>query len=499
MHRGVGGPSAKMGPQLVNRSTQPALLISPKSEVAPATTISEILTTHRAPKKDPITLPNKWNPRFYQLPEFQALDNGIKRVASVWHRRAGKDSCSLNYTAKAAHERVGVYWHLLPTQKQAREVVWTNVDKQGRRMIDQAFPKELRKRTLEDEMMIEFKNGSFWKLRGADNFDSNVGANPAGIVFSEYSITDPRAWDYMRPILLENGGWAWFIFTPRGQNHAYDLFESAKANPLWHTSIWPVDRTGVLTPEQIQEERNSGMAEARIQQEYFCRFDVSNEGSVYGHQMTKAEKEGRVTSIPYDNRHPVETAWDFGLRDSTAIWFIQRVGKEVRFIDYICDRNKLLPYYLSLVHNRGYSYSRHVVPHDGSRTHYGDGSTFASIALNHGILFTQAPKLKVEEGEEAARTLLSRCWFDEVKCAHGIKALKHHHREWDEAAKTLSKLAVHDWSSDPCDAFRTYAVTPEGFGAVPDWARNIGQPGMMGHNGGPPMNSTYDPLGAYRN
>jgi len=443
-----------------------------------------------------LQLPNNWNPRFYQLPDMAALDNGFKRVISIWHRRAGKDSAGLNHSAKAAHQRVGVYWHLLPTQKQAREVVWTNVDKQGRRMIDQAFPKELRKRTLEDEMMIEFNNGSFWKLRGADNFDSNVGANPAGIVFSEYALTDPRAWDYMRPILLENGGWAWFNTTPRGQNHVYDMLQNAITDPLWHHSIWPVNKTHILTEEQIEQERREGMSEARIQQEYYCRFDVSNEGSVFGAQMQIAEKQGRITSVPYDNRYPVETAWDFGLRDATAIWFIQRVGRERRFIDYVCDRNKILPHYLNIVNGKGYSYSRHIAPHDVSRTNYGDGSSFMSIAQNHGIFFTQAPKLSVSDGEEAGRALLSQCSFDAVKCAHGIKALKHHHREYDEEKKALKSKPVEDWSIDPCDAFRTYAVTPEGFGGIPTWASKLTTPGL-GHNGGPSMKN-YDPLGQYR-
>jgi phage terminase large subunit len=470
-------------------------------EKAAATKLDELTADYRlkSEKSKVIRLPNKWAPRHYQLPDLAALDNGKKRVISIWHRRAGKDSAGLNHSARAAHHRVGVYWHLLPTQKQAREVVWTNVDKQGRRMIDQAFPKELRKRTLEDEMMIEFKNGSFWKLRGADNFDSNVGANPAGIVFSEYALTDPRAWDYMRPILLENEGWAWFNTTPRGKNHVFDMLENAKTDPLWHWSVWPVDKTGILTQEQIDQERREGMSEARIQQEYYCRFDVANEGSVFGNQMVQAEKDGRICSVPHDAAYPVETAWDFGLRDQTAIWFIQRVGKEIRFIDFVCDRNKLLPHYLNIVNSKGYSYSRHVAPHDVSRTNYGDGTSIFSIAQNHGVYFTQAPKLKVEDGEEAGRAMLSRCRFDAVKCSYGIKALKHHQREYDEEKKVLKSKPIEDWSIDPCDAFRTYAQTPEAYGGIPQWAQQFTQSGVpsIGHNGGPPMND-YDPLAQFR-
>ncbi len=155
-----------------------------------------------------ITLPHDWTPRFYQIPVMAYLDGGGTRAMSLWHRRAGKDSAGLNYAAKEMFRRPGVYWHLLPSQRQARKVVWNNVDRQGRRMIDQAFPEALRVRKLSDEMLIEFKNGSVWQLAGADNYDALVGANPVGVVFSEWALTNPQSWDFIRPILMENGGWA---------------------------------------------------------------------------------------------------------------------------------------------------------------------------------------------------------------------------------------------------------------------------------------------------
>src|SRR5690606_19233364 len=217
-----------------------------------------------------ITLPHQWAPRFYQLPTLRDLDSGKKRAVCVWHRRAGKDSCAINYTAKEAHRRIGVYWHVLPTQKQARKVIWQGIDKQGRRIIDQAFPKELVKRSRDDEMMVEFKNGAIWQLVGGDNYDANVGSNPVGVVFSEWSITDPRAWEYVRPILAENGGWAWFIFTPRGKNHAFEMLEMAKSNPDWHTSLLTVDDTRAISREALQAELDAGMPLEKFRQEFYC-------------------------------------------------------------------------------------------------------------------------------------------------------------------------------------------------------------------------------------
>lgn len=219
-----------------------------------------------------ILLPNNWEPRHYQLPVLDHLDSGVKRALSVWHRRAGKDSAALNHTAKAAFDRVGTYWHLFPEQKQARRAIWNGIDREGRRIIDQAFPPAIRTRTLEQEMMIEFVNGSTWQLVGSDCYDSLVGTNPVGVIFSEYALSDPQAWDYIRPILAENEGWAWFISTPRGKNHFYQMKEMALRNEAWYIDILGVLETG-FDLSKVEAERQAGMSEALIRQEYYCSFE----------------------------------------------------------------------------------------------------------------------------------------------------------------------------------------------------------------------------------
>ena len=160
-----------------------------------------------------ITIPNQWNPRPHQIPFFQSMDSGKKRACLVWHRRAGKDSSVLNFTSKEMFKRVGNYWHLFPRQRQARKAIWNGIDGQGRKILSQVFPKEIVKRMDSTEMMIEVANGSTWQLCGLDKYDSLVGSNPVGVVFSEWSLCDPNAWNYVRPMLAENGGWAIFIYT----------------------------------------------------------------------------------------------------------------------------------------------------------------------------------------------------------------------------------------------------------------------------------------------
>ena len=180
-----------------------------------------------------VTIPNDWVPRDYQLPFWRYMQSGGKRAALVWNRRAGKDSCSLNWTASDALRNVGLYWHMAPEQNQVRKIVWDGIDKQGRRIIDQVFPEAIRAGVNRQDMRIELKNGSIWQCVGSDNYDSLVGANPRGVVFSEYAVGDPAAWDFIRPILLENDGWAIFPYTPRGQNHGEKLFEMAKKSEDW--------------------------------------------------------------------------------------------------------------------------------------------------------------------------------------------------------------------------------------------------------------------------
>lgn len=219
-----------------------------------------------------IKLPHKFEPRDYQLPFFRAMDSGIKRAVLVWHRRAGKDKACFNYTIKRAFERVGTYFYFLPEYSQGKKVIWDNIDNDGFRMLDH-IPSALVKSTNATDLKVTLVNNSVIQIMGADNFSkSGVGTNPIGVVLSEYSINSPEVWDFLRPILAVNGGWAVFNFTPRGQNHAYALLEMAKNNEEWFTQVLTVDDTHILTPEDIARERAEGMSQAMIDQEFFCKF-----------------------------------------------------------------------------------------------------------------------------------------------------------------------------------------------------------------------------------
>ncbi len=217
-----------------------------------------------------INLPHNYKPRPYQLNILKAWDSGVKRLLWVAHRRSGKDKTVFANLPKKMLERVGTFYYFLPTYNQSRKVIWTGADKNGFRFLDH-FPKEIVKDINQTEMRIELVNGSILQMVGADNIDRIVGTNPIGVVFSEYSLMKEEVWNMIRPILAENGGWAIFIFTPRGTNHAYKLLEKAKQSKHWFWEILSVEDTKALDQDVLDAEK-SEMPQDIFNQEYYCKF-----------------------------------------------------------------------------------------------------------------------------------------------------------------------------------------------------------------------------------
>ena len=415
-----------------------------------------------------IALPHGWSPRPYQRELFRYMFEGgpeRKRAVQVWHRRAGKDSTALNMTAVLAHMRVGTYWHMLPTLTLARKVVWDGIDRQGRRIIDQAFPKELRAATRENDMMIRFKNGSVWQCVGSDNYDNLIGTNPVGVVFSEYSVADPAAWDYIRPILAENDGWAVFIYTPRGKNHGYDLYKMAEQNPQWFCSLLTVEDTTyddgrtVVPLGVVDEERAAGMPEQMVQQEFYCSFDAGLVGAFYTEQMKYLESKHRIGDVPWDPSRPVHTFWDIGIRDATAIWFAQEdeYGNK-NFIDYMHGSNVPIIEWCKRVNSLPYIYGTHNGPHDLEHREMTTGKTRKEVAAEFGIDFDIVPNIPIMDGIDAVKAFLPMCRFNETNCADGIDALWNYRREYNEKLHIFMDRPLHDWASHGADAMRMAAI-----------------------------------------
>lgn len=413
-----------------------------------------------------ISLPNNWKPRGYQMGLWSYLENGGTRAAVAAHRRYGKDEIALHRTAVAAHERVGVYWHLLPEAAQARKAIWLAVNPHtGKRRIDEAFPPEIRDTTRDQDMFIRFKNGSTWQVVGSDNFNSLVGSPPIGLVLSEYALANPAAWSYLRPILMENGGWAIFISTPRGNNHFKALVDSAKQSPNWYAEVSPVSKTKAVPEDVLKQElqdmiREMGEDQARsmYNQEWECDFDSAIVGSFYAGEISRARDAGRIGVVPYDRALGVTTYWDLGLDDATAVWFVQHLGKEIRLIKYKEWTQVPLTSVAAEVMAMPYAYTEHVLPHDARARELTSGRSREEVLRSILLRIVIMSQAAVEDGINAVRTLFDRMWFDETECEQGIEALKNYVRAWDEKNKIFHRTPLHNWASHGSDAMRQLAM-----------------------------------------
>ncbi len=424
-----------------------------------------------------IVLPYRWSPRPYQRPLWEYLQRGGTRAVACWHRRSGKDEVGLHHVACAAHQRVGNYWYMLPQYGQARKAMWDAVNPHtGKRRIDEAFPVEIRKSTREQEMLIVFLNGSTFQLVGSDNFNSLVGSPPVGLVFSEYALSNPSAWGYLRPILLENKGWAIFNSTPRGRNHFHSLLEFAEQEPGWFANRLGADVTDCFTHDQLQSELREIQAEhgtdygyALWLQEYYCSFDAAIPGSIWGDCVKAAEDSGRVVAFPVAPASPVYTAWDLGRTDDTSIWWYQFNGKTIDLLDHHSSSLKDIPFYMDLLEQKrqehGITYATHYLPHDARpRTLAAGGKSILqqchdSATENPKLgKFQIGKRLDLQEGIQAARKTFPFCRFHATRCAKGLNSLRQYHREWDMEKKVFRDTPDHDW----CLAGETKVLTRYG-------------------------------------
>jgi len=351
---------------------------------------------------------------------------------------------------------------VLPYGNQARRIVGNGMSGEGKKFIDY-FPKEIVEKKSEQEMRIHLKNGSVIQLMGSDDPDKMVGANPVGCVFSEYSISDPSAWQLINPILAENGGWALFNGTPRGENHFYKMLLKAQADGAWYSSHLSVKDTKAIAPDELRKARDELNNEARFQSEYMCSFKTPVEGSYYGTYMTKAYKDKRILEeVHPEPMLPVHTAWDLGMDDATSIWFFQLFKSEIRLVHYYENSGEGLPHYARELNRwaamKDVTYGKHYAPHDIKVRELGTGKSRLEIARSMGLKFSTVRKIPIIDGIDAVRALLPRCWFNKTQCARGIEALKGYHKEWDSSKQVFRKSPVHDSNSHGADAFRTLAV-----------------------------------------
>ncbi len=387
---------------------------------------------------------------------FNAFDAGIKRFCLNWHRRAGKDIFGMSLARREMRHRIGSYVHFFPKHVHAKRALWRGVDpRKGARFIDIAFGDIEAERNNQD-MLIEAYNGSTWALLGSDNYDSTViGGNVVGVVFSEWALCDPNAWDYIRPILRENGGWAVFITTFRGRNHAWQMYQTTKENPDWYTSKLTVEDTTdvngnrIITDADVEADRRDGMKESLIQQEYYCNPEATADGAIYGIETEALVKEESRHVALWTPDKPVYCVWNLDLPVHASYVLVQ----DNKVLEASSERFTTLAHAVAKAEQRSYPVQQHIL-HGANREYV---RNFIELDRSPAVLANTDPVL---EQSQASR-FLAGCSINKEACGDLLDSLGGYVRRESFDGQT----AEHKWSPNAVDSWHFYLV-----GALETWA-----------------------------
>ena len=336
----------------------------------------------------------------------------------VAHRRAGKTVATVNDLIRRAIQdgkQNARYAYLAPLYSQAKAVAWDYLRR---------FSQPLQASSNETELRVDLVNGARIRLYGSDNPDSLRGIALDGVVLDEVADMKPRVWaEVIRPALSDRKGWAVFIGTPKGHNSFYDVWQAAQGNAEWFTLRLRASETHLIADDELASAKQQ-MSSDQYAQEWETSFEAAIQGAYYGKELLEADEEGRIGNVPIDKALPVHTAWDLGIGDSTAIWFAQQAGKEVRIVDYYEAAGVGLDHYAKVLQTKGYLWGEHIVPHDAAVRELGSGKSRIETLASLGIKVRIAPKLGVDDGINAARLLMAKCWWDKTKTQDGVELLR---------------------------------------------------------------------------
>lgn len=370
----------------------------------------------------------------------------------VAHRRAGKTvACIMELITRAlaTSKQNARYAYIAPYYSQAKQVAWDYLKR---------YSAQVATKLSESELAVDLANGSRIRLYGADNPDALRGIYLDGVVLDEYADMRSSVWgEIIRPLLADRQGWAVFIGTPKGRNAFCEIYEKAQASDEWLCLTLKASQTGLLPQKELDDARKT-MTEAQYEQEFECSFEAAIHGAIYAKELRRCRDSGRVRKVPYEPTKLVQTYWDLGRGDPTAIWFFQNVGGEKRFIDYFEDSGESIMYYLSQLKAKGYQYDTLWLPHDAEHKHMETDKSVADICRSNGFKVRITPNLPLVEGINAARLMLSSCVFDEERCAPGLEGLANYRWDFNERLEELKDKPLHNWASHPSDAFRYAAV-----------------------------------------
>jgi phage terminase large subunit len=366
----------------------------------------------------------------------------------VAHRRSGKTVACIQDLIKRAvdcDKPEPRFAYIAPTYTQAKDVAFSYVKR---------LTAPLQPVVSESELSVTLPgNGARIRLYGAENFDRLRGLYLDGAVLDEAGDMDPRAWpEVVRPALSDRRGWATFIGTPKGRNAFYAIGQRAKLDDAWTVLTLKASETGLLPQEELDDARKQ-LSREQYEQEYECSFDAAIKGAYYSRDITQAETEKRITSVPYDRNADVFACWDLGIGDAMAIWVGQIVGTEWHWINHYENSGFGLDHYVDWIKGLPYQVHKQYLPHDAAARELQTGKSREQFLSDRGLNCEIVPQHKVEDRIEAVRSRLNRMWFDEQHTQRGIECLRMYQSEFDEKHQTVKPRPLHNWASHSADAF----------------------------------------------
>jgi hypothetical protein len=404
-------------------------------------------------------------PREQQLAIHELMDSKRFGVV-VAHRRMGKTVSAINHLIKDAilnQKEAPRYAYIAPTYGQAKRVAWDYLVK---------YAEPLGGTNNISELRVDFW-GRRIQLYGSDNPEALRGQYFDGVILDEIGDQNPKIWtDIIRPALADRKGWCLFIGTPKGHNHFKELRDRAEKEDGWGLLEFKASETGVVDDTELKAARNE-MGEDKYRQEFECSFDAAVEGSYYGQILNELEDKKHMQEIPREELSRTFTAWDLGMGDSTSIWVAQLVGSEVRLIDYYENHGVGLDHYVKWIRDNDYIKAEHILPHDVRVRELGSGKSRLEMLEEAGLEIKIAPRMGLDDGIQAVRRLLPRCWFNVPRVQTGLNCLRNYRRDYDEKRKIFYERPLHDWSSHGSDSFRYLALgLDEGHST---WSKPINQ------------------------
>jgi hypothetical protein len=406
-----------------------------------------------------------YKPREHQLKVHELLE-GKRFAVVVAHRRFGKTVAALNHLIREAvlnEKETPRYAYIAPTYGQAKRVAWDYLVK---------YTTPLGGTNNISELRVDFW-GRRIQLYGSDNPDSLRGQYFDGVIIDEVGDQNPKIWtDIVRPALTDRKGWCLFIGTPKGHNHFKELRDRAEKEDGWGLLEFKASETGVVDDTELKAAKNE-MGEDKYRQEFECSFDAAVEGSYFGQILNELEEKKHMQEIPREELSRTFTAWDLGMGDSTSIWVAQLVGTEVRLLDYYENHGVGLDHYVKWIKDNDYLKAEHILPHDVRVRELGTGKSRMEMLEESGLEVKIAPRMGLDDGIQAVRRLLPRCWFNVPQVQIGLNCLRNYRRDYDEKRKIFYERPLHDWSSHGSDSFRYLALgLDEGHST---WSKPINQ------------------------